>query len=353
MKTLLNYFAALGFLFVIPACSNDDEPAPASGNIQQYVSVSRDAGSATYEMSFSKQGSWKIYQGTSPSDIDMSLVVGETTGADVSIQGLDPGQRYYFMVELDDKDQAVVSERRLAFYGQSNFRDLGGFITKEGKSVKWGKIYRAGELNKLTDDDKAYMAGLKINTLIDFRFEDEISEAPDRLPDGINVINLPVEDSLFSRSVLTSWLFSGNKEGFDSLLIHANKVFVTDFQNEFSAFLKNLESGETVVFHCTHGKDRTGYATALFLSALGVDREVIIEDYLASNTYLSVLIEQTIAYVNSLGLNGELLRPTLELKRGYLEEAFRIIDDQYGGMDNYLSKTLGVDTDKLKALYLE
>jgi protein-tyrosine phosphatase len=340
-------------IFIIAACNNDDEPSPANSNIQQYVGVARNAGSDNYEMTFSKQGKWKVYQGTSPDNIDIIVSVGETTQGSLTISGLNTTQRYYFIVELDSGDQAMVSETQIAVMGQPNFRDLGGIITKEGKSVKWGKIYRSGELNRLTEDDKQYMASMKIDKLIDFRFDEEIDEAPDNIPEGIEVVNLPVKDSLFTRAVLTSWLISSNKEGFDTLLIHANRVFVTEFQNEFSEFMKSLETGPSLVFHCTYGKDRTGYATALFLSALGVDREKIIEEYLESNTYLDDIIEQTIAYVNSLGLNGELLRPTLEVKREYLENAFSIIDSQYGGMDNYLRNTLGVDVDRLKALYLE
>ncbi len=353
MKRLFNYLLAISVVFAFAKCGDDETPDPARSNIQQYVKTTRIPASDTYKMNFSKQGTWKVYQGTTPENIDMGNEVGNSTSGSISISGLNSTQRYYFKVELDGKDQAVVSETQIAFQGQSNFRDLGGIITGDGKSVKWGKIYRSAELNNLTGGDKQYMSSMKIDKLIDFRFADEIAEAPDDIPDGIDVINLPVEDSLFSRTVLTSWLLSGNKAGFDTLLIHANRVFVTDFQDEFATFMKSLENGQSLVFHCTHGKDRTGYATALFLSALGVDREVIIEDYLESNTYLTELIEQTIAYVNSLGLNGELLRPTLEVEREYLETAFDVIDNQYGGMDNYLRNTLGVDVDKLKAMYLE
>lgn len=353
MKRLFSYLLAFSIVFAFARCGDDETPAPARSNIQQYVKTTRIPASDTYKMNFSKQGTWKVYQGTTPDNIDMVNEVGNSTSGSISISGLNSTQRYYFKVDLDGTDQAVTSETQIAFQGQTNFRDLGGIITKDGKSVKWGKIYRSAELNNLTGDDKQYMSSMKIDKLVDFRFTDEIAEAPDDIPDGIDVINLPVEDSLFSRTVLTSWLLSSNKAGFDTLLIHANKVFVTDFQNEFATFMKGLESGQSVVFHCTHGKDRTGFATALFLSALGVDREVIIGDYLMSNDYLAGLTEQTIAYVNSLGLNGELLRPTLEVKREYLEEAFKIIDSRYGGMDKYLHETLGVDVEKLKALYLE
>jgi protein-tyrosine phosphatase len=139
---------------------------------------------------------------------------------------------------------------------------------------------------------------------------------------------------------------------FDTLLIHANMAFVTDFQEEFGDFLQHLESGESFVYHCTAGKDRAGFATVLFLSALGVDKETILNDYMISNQYNVELIDGTIASVNNVGLNGEILRPVLEVKLEYINKAYETIDNEFGGMSNYLD-LLGVDIEKLKSLYLE
>ncbi len=338
---------------------DDDQPeGPQKSNIQQYVTVTRSAdstgrsASTSCTISFSKQGSWKVYMGTDPGSIDMNVTVAESTGASVEITGLDPHQRYYFEVVLDDKQKATVSSRGVAIEGQRNFRDLGGFITQDDKSVKWGMVFRSGELSALTDDDKTFMANMHFDLLIDFRYDEELEENPDNIPDGIDVLNIPVEQGSYSRDQMTTWLFTNDSEAFDTLLIHANRVFVSDAQTEFSNFLHHLENGDKIVYHCTAGKDRAGYATALFLSALGVDRETIIEDYLTSNDYNEGMIDATIEYVNSMGLNGELLRPVLIVKREYIETAFETIDNKYGGMDSYL-QLLGVDRDKLKSLYLE
>ena len=345
----------------IASCNKDDDPEtsePQKSNIQQYVTVTRDAAkssraaSTSCTMSFSKQGTWKMFIGTDPETIDMDNPVGETTATSVEINGLDQYKRYYFEVVLDGKEKATVASRGVAIEGQPNFRDLGGFITQDGKSVKWGMVFRSGELSALTDDDVQFMANMHFDKLIDFRYTEEIIQNPDKLPEGIEVIKIPVEQGSYSRDQMTKWLAANDQEAFDTLLIHANKVFVTDAQEEFGDFLKQLENGNRLVFHCTAGKDRAGFATALFLSALGVDRETIIEDYLTSNEYNQALIEGTIEYVNSVGLNGELLRPVLIVKREYIEQAFNTIDNQYGGMDNYL-KLLGVDVEKLKAMYLE
>ena len=361
MKRLTQSIILTIMVLSFASCNkNDDQgdPAPQKSNIQQYVEVTRNANkssnaaSTSCTMTFSKQGTWKIYMGTNPDSIDMNNEVAETSASSVEITGLDPYKRYYFEVVLDDKEKATVSSTGVTIKGQPNFRDLGGMITQDGKSVKWDMVFRSGELSALTDDDVQFMANMHFDKLIDFRYTEEIIQNPDKLPSGIDVIKIPVEQGSYSRSQMLQWLSANDQEAFDTLLIHANKVFVTDAQEEFGEFMKKLENGDRLVFHCTAGKDRAGYATALFLSALGVDRETIIQDYLTSNKYNEKMIEETIAYVNSVGMNGELLRPVLIVKREYIEQAFNTIDSQYGGMDSYL-KLLGVDVEKLKSLYLE
>ena len=353
MNRLFQGIILSGLILLVFSCKKDDDNTPPqSGNIQQYVKVTRTPGEETATFTFSKQGTWTVYQGKSPGSIDNTTAVAETTSSSVEVKGLDPKQRYYFEVMLDKNEKAIVSATGLAMEGQKNFRDLGGIVTTDGRSLKWGMVFRSGELSKLSENDVDYMASLKLKKLIDFRFDDEIEEAPDVLPDGIEVINIPVEQGSFDRDQLTQWLMSNDAEAFDTLLIHANQAFVTDFQEEFGRFMKLLEAGEPLVYHCTAGKDRAGFATVLFLSALGVDKETIIDDYMASNEYNKEATENTISYVNATGLNGELLRPVLEVKHEYINKAYETIDNQYGGMESYL-KLLGVDTEKLKSLYLE
>jgi protein-tyrosine phosphatase len=353
MRRLFQIVFLVSLVVLTFSCKKDDDtPEEPKNNIQQYITVNRTAGAENVTMTFSKQGTWTVYQGTSPETIDESKVVAETSTSSVEISGLDSEKRYYFEVMLDNKDKAIVAETGLAIVGQKNFRDLGGIICEDGRSIKWGMIYRSGALNTLTEADVNYLESISLKKLVDFRFDDEKADNPDIIPDGIEVINIPVEQGSFDRDKLTEWLITNDSLAFDTLLIHANMLFVTDFQEEFGHFLKQLENGESLVFHCTAGKDRTGFATVLFLSSLGVDKETILKDYMASNEYNADMIEETIAYVNATGLNGELLRPVLEVKLEYIEKAYETIDNDYGGMSNYLN-LLGVDIEKLKSLYLE
>lgn len=354
MNRLINLLMILGMVLPLVSCEDNNETGE-SENLENYVSATREPGADSYTINFSKNGEWTIYMGTSPDAVDMDTEVAVTTESSVTISGLSKEQRYYFAVELngDKENIAIVSERQLAVKGQPNFADLGGIVTMEGRSVKWGKIYRSGELSGLTDEDVAYMASLKLDAIIDFRFPAEKEEAPDKFPSGVDTIPIPVADGSYDESTIIRWLMTGDTEAFDTMLVHVNRILVTEEQKSFEEFFNYIEEGKTVLFHCTKGKDRAGFAAAMFLSALGVDRETIIDNYLNSNDYLSEITEATINYVISKGLNGELLRPILEVRPEYIQTAFKIIDNEYGGVESYLRNNLKVDIEKLKDMYLE
>ncbi len=238
------------------------------------------------------------------------------------------------------------------FSGKGNFRDLGGIVTADGRRVKKGLLFRSGELSRLTSEEILSMKNLHIRMIIDFRSGDE-KKGPPKVFQNAEYITLPVENGAFTRKKIMNKLLFGQRRALETMLIEANRAFVTDYTHEFSAFLKHLEKGMPVVFHCTAGKDRTGFAAMLVLAALGVAENIIMEDYLLSNKMLAETIEQTIAYTNEQGLNGALLRPILTARQEYLEAAMEVIESRHGGMENYLTNVLGANVDQLQHLYLE
>ena len=357
MNRLINLLIIVSMTLPFMSCEDNNGTAE-SGELENYVSAVRKPGTDSYTLKFLKNGEWTVYMGTSPDAIDMNTSVAVTSNDSIVIDGLNVDQRYYFAAECNgDKDDVViVSEKQIAVSGQPNFADLGGIVTADGHSVKWGKVYRSGELSKLTDNDIAYMASLKLDAIIDFRFPAEKEKAPDRFPEGVDTIPIHIADGSYDENTIKKWLMTGNTEAFDTMLIHVNKVLVMEEQESFKEFFDHLEKGETILFHCTKGKDRAGFAAAMFLSALGVDRETVIDNYLESNEYLSDATEQTIQYVNKMSngiINGELLRPILEVRPEYIQTAFDIIDKEYGGVETYLRNNLQVDIEKLRDLYLD
>jgi len=346
-------------LATVSCGKNDENVQPEDSNIQQYVTVTRAAddgakASATYEMTFSKEGTWTIYQGDSPSTIDMSVSVGHTSESTITLDGFSSDQRYYFNVVLNGSQISMVSETQLPFKGQVNCRDLGGIITADGHKVKWGMVYRSGDLSLLSATDQAYFKNLGVKNVVDFRSEDEVAQAPDKLPDGVAYYNMAIDNSLVSRDQILAWLRAGDADALDTVLYQVYKSFVLEYSDQFSLFLNRLQEGDgPLLFHCSQGKDRAGWATALFLAALGVDDQTIMENYMASNEYLNNVIEKTIQMVNLAGMDGEILRPVLVVKEDYLKAAIDLVENEFGDLQTYVKDQLGVDVERLKKLYLE
>ncbi len=255
------------------------------------------------------------------------------------LEDIDMMEQQNVFIEIDDK-----IERLLPMEGAYNARDLGGYKTINGKKVKWGKVFRSGDLHKLTSEDLTYLSEIPLKTFIDFRDASEISAAPDKKPESVvRTFSLPIISGDLDNDIkkLTPELTP-------TLLIDVNKSLVRDWQPAYKEFFNILMENKNapLLFHCSAGKDRTGYAAALFLSALGVDRETIIRDYMLSDEFLKGKYDSIISAY-------PVLAPLMTVKREYLEAALNLIDKEYGGMDNYLTKNLGVDLKKMREIYTE
>jgi protein-tyrosine phosphatase len=232
----------------------------------------------------------------------------------------------------------------LPLEGVYNVRDLGGYRTADGKTVRWEKMLRAGELDKLNPDGVALLEGIGIKTIVDFRDAEEKAAAPDAAISTVkNRLELPIEvGSLMDTRTLARAPLDQNEQ----ILVAGNRFFVTDSQEQFKSFFAAVsdENNLPVLFHCTAGKDRAGFAAAMFLSALGVDREIVIRDYLLSGGYVAAKYAPYIAQIPNLA-------PVFESRREYIQAAFDAIDTDYGGIEKYLTEKLGVDMAKLRAIY--
>jgi Protein tyrosine/serine phosphatase len=235
--------------------------------------------------------------------------------------------------------------RTLKLEGCYNFRDLGGYPVQGGGKTVWGKVYRADDLSRLTDNDLVALSRLGIKTYIDFRDKFETKQRPDKVAPGVlHVQHLSIDTAqvmeIFSSDVLTGE--TAEKQMRDIYASLANDF--TDQYRRFFACLAN-SSNAPLVFHCLAGKDRTGFGAALFLAALGVDDQTIFDDYMISS--------KNLAEVSAKWAKTEAHKALLGVRRSYLESAFKSIEGNYGGMKNYLERALGVDTAALRVLYTE
>ena len=271
------------------------------------------------------------------------------------------------IASLDRPIPANLSEnlredtRKLPFTGAHNFRDLGGYKTSDGKTVKWGKVYRSDNLHSLTDEDLKYMERLNIKSVVDFRSDEERNEEPDRLTPDMTPILLPIKfEPEGVTENLTRDLTFGNLDS-SNLLRDFNIILVKEFTEEYREFFRHIvdNGGEPFLLHCTAGKDRAGFGSAMILTVLGVPREKIIEDYLLTNTYVSDHVDRKLLETELktfFRADSDNLRKINFVEERYIQAAFDTIDSHWGGMDQYISEGLNLteeDINKIKDYYLE
>ena len=234
----------------------------------------------------------------------------------------------------------------------SNLRDLGGWATADGRRVKQRKIFRAPALAPLAPEDNARLAELQLATVCDLRGAWESEREPVRIP-GARHIPLPIEPS---HGGLGAILRQGRAaEGVTpaEIMARLTEVYVdmvTDCVSQFRALFALLLAEESLplLFHCAAGKDRTGVASALVLTALGVHRDDVMADYLATNVFWRQ------ERLGGFSLAPEIHPIVFGAHPELLDASFAAIDDQ-GGLDAYFAG-IGVDgpaRDRLAAQFLE
>jgi len=249
--------------------------------------------------------------------------------------------------------------RHVALEGADNFRDLGGYATSDGRSVRWGQLYRSDALAELTPEDLDRVGSLGIRLVCDFRTSHERVAAPDRLPDNPapDVALLPIGGEGVNPVELRQRILSGNFEGLDmdTLLVDGNRAFAREYATQYAAMFERISAPENLpaLVHCTAGKDRAGLASALILRALGVPEETVFEDYLKTNLYTAPDLESGLFWLRVFSLfrtDPEQVRPLMEARRPYLQAAFDTLEADHGSFDAYLRDALGVSDGERRAL---
>lgn len=235
--------------------------------------------------------------------------------------------------------------KQLSLQGASNFRDLGGYLAADGLRVRRGRVFRSDHLAGLTPDDMALLQALEVTHSIDFRGVAESADLPYRIP-GVTQLAFAIEPTVVQR--LRVLLAAGqipSREETVELMCETYRNFVHANAPTFARFLRHLNShAAPVVFHCTAGKDRTGFAAALVLSVLGVERDTIMQDYLLTN--------QLYRRSPSLEEHGpaHVMEVVWQVQPVFLQTAFDVIEREYGGLSRYLGGPLGMADDELAQL---
>jgi protein-tyrosine phosphatase len=239
--------------------------------------------------------------------------------------------------------------RRILFQGAVNFRDLGGYPAGDGRRTRWGQVYRADNLAGLTEADLVLLESLGLKALIDFRLPVERAASPDRLPHGSSI--RIVEAGFIPAGTLE--MLALVKAGtippseIERRVIAQYRLFCIDHTEEYrQTFAVALDpESYPLLLHCTSGKDRTGFAAALLLLALGVSRETVTEDYNLTNLY-----RRPVPHLFGPETPDEVATILLSAQPKYLEAALDEIDSVYGSFNDYLDRALGVDDSDRKRL---
>jgi protein-tyrosine phosphatase len=290
--------------------------------------------------------------------------VAQTTASEALVANPDKAVRHYFYLESECGEGAIIAERQLSLQGTPNFRDLGGYETAEGRRLRWGKLYRSSKLSALTDADQRYVHRLGLSLICDFRQVMEQDLEPTLLSDAGQPLlaSLPVTPGS-SRSFIDN-LHNGiiavdDAHGF---MEEINRDFVANQLPQYAEMFRLILSGDQpVLIHCASGKDRTGFGAALILDVLGVDEDVIVQDYLLTNRYLPVdqeveRLSQQVTDEGGAPVPEEVLRPLLELRPDYIKACFEEIRRRYESKEHFFATALELDPDKvamLKERYLE
>jgi protein-tyrosine phosphatase len=276
-----------------------------------------------------------------------------------------PRRSYFLLKDRSDGAVARVAERVLPLEQGSNFRDLGGYPAAGGKHIRWGRIFRSGATPLLTDADLAQVKALDLKDMIDLRSSEERSLAPTRIQ-GVRyeAVGYPMS-SIMGQGAAAQ----GGLSQLGGLYAQFPEMLAPQLRILFQALLSG--DGGAIAYNCSAGQDRTGFATAMVLSALGARREVIIADYHLSTIHRRPewempRFEPAVAAANPTaayfahhqgGAQPRKPQPLFDAQgRALLQYAFDAIEQRWGSVEAYLDKEIGVDAAdiaRLRQMYLE
>ncbi len=232
---------------------------------------------------------------------------------------------------------------KLDFEGAHNFRDMGGYPLLDGRTVRSGKLYRSDHLGRLTDADQELLSEIGIRTVVDLRRAEERDDAADRIDDSsVEQLWLPVEAEgadviSIRRSMERGEVTAPQAYEF---LKEANRQFTGVFSSVFKDFLHLLldDARYPLVFHCSAGKDRAGFAAAMALYAIGASDDTVMHDYLATNHCTANYVDGIIDGLadSSFDVEPDAVRTLMQVVPEYLGQAVEIIHKERGGIHAFL-----------------
>ncbi len=242
--------------------------------------------------------------------------------------------------------------RLLALDGATNFRDLGGYETACGRRVRRGRLFRSDGLHRLSRADHEALTALGVKEALDLRYGPERAGEPACLPATVASVHIGLAEAP-GASLLETLNLGGvtSAEAAQQWLTESYAGYPNVYAPACGAILARLvaEAAPPLLFHCTAGKDRTGFAAAVVLEALGVPRGTIMEDYLLTNRHWDRGDREP------EGLPRDIYEPVFSAREEYLSASWATLDREYGGLEGWLDRAVGfraADRVRLRAALL-
>jgi protein-tyrosine phosphatase len=299
------------------------------------------------------EGKVKIYASTDPDKIPERnpVLTADISDQRVTIVISDPTQRYYYKLVFDNRYRVVTASRNSVIPGIQNFRDMGGYPAARGKQVRWGLLYRSAQIESLSYSTIKELKNIGIKTIIDLRTAEEVAKTPRMEEQGFNVIRIPI--GTVNTDHVVRKLRDGQikNDSIYRLMLRTNREMVIHCRAEYKKMFEALEEKDNypVLILCATGIDRTAIAMALILSALDINDETIMFDYLRSNDFFDIPRASGYGYRLPVGAQ-EAITTLLSAREDFLNAAKNQVEKTYGTVPTYLDKGLDLTDEDIRKL---
>lgn len=298
-------------------------------------------------------GKVKVYASTNPNAIseDAPVAMTDISSGFITIVTNNPMTRYYFLMDFNGKYRYKVAARNLNIAGIQNFRDLGGYrVRNENKIVRWGMLYRSADIDNMDAEAVSALHNLGIKTIIDLRDRREVRDRS-HIEKEFKVINVPVKEDEIDKFLRKIQQKEAICDTVSRLVEQSNRKMVLQNMPSYRKIFNVLLNPDNypAIIHCSSGEGRTGIVSALILSALDVNDDEIMEDYCLSNKYFKVTEYSKFAY-DLPAEYQEAVTTVFSARQDFLDAAFDQIRTNFGDVESYLQKGVGLSKSKIRKL---
>ncbi|PYH25394.1 putative protein-tyrosine-phosphatase [Bacillus altitudinis] len=263
---------------------------------------------------------------------------------------------FSFFIKAYDREKRIeriftsMNQHNIQFSKLANFREVGGLQTTDQMVIKQGMIYRSADLSRLTKQDILTFSTLGIQTICDLRTSSERKSHPPKIMEHDKIVHIPMQPDSMMPSKWTMFrilIAEGKSLSFTPIMKDVYQSMLYERKKEIQQLFTLLsdEKNYPLMLHCTSGKDRTGFLSALIQLAAGVPVHTVLSEYMRSNEGVKMLVKRQERFVRMMSLyrvSKEQIQPLLGVQQDYLEDVLNEMMDTYGNAERYLLEACGV-----------